>query len=196
MLRKCRSISVVSRSIVLLAVVVLASSWSHAQVEKPFKISGEGVGPSGIPLPGDPAEPHWIIGNATHLGKHFGFGEVETEAADFSDFPERITGTFGSGVPFVFTGANGDNLVCNYGRDIDGGFTGVFELEVLDAANLVVKAFWIAEFVPVPEECTGKFAGVTGSWTMFANSAPFVLGSDDPLSYAWEGVGSLTFEKK
>ena len=60
---------------------------------------------------------------------------------------------------------------------------------------LIVEAAWIAEFVAVPEESTGKFAGVTGSWIMYAFSEPFVLGSDDPVDYSWEGEGSLTFQK-
>ena len=42
---------------------------------------------------------------------------------------------------------------------------------------------------------TGKFEGVTGSWTMFANSEPFVLGSNDPVYYVWKGDGSLTFQE-
>ena len=67
---------------------------------------------------------------------------------------------------------------------------------VLDDGSLVVEALWVAEFVPVPDQSTGKFAGVTGSWVMYAWSEPFVLGSDDPVSYAWEGQGSLEFPKK
>ena len=42
---------------------------------------------------------------------------------------------------------------------------------------------------------TGKFAGVTGSWVMVARSEPFVLGSDDPVAYSWEGQGQLTFRQ-
>jgi hypothetical protein len=66
---------------------------------------------------------------------------------------------------------------------------------VLDDGNLVVEAAWIAEFVPVPDQCTGKFSGVTGSCIMYAFSEPFVLGSSDPVDYSWEGEGSLTFKK-
>jgi hypothetical protein len=60
---------------------------------------------------------------------------------------------------------------------------------------LIVEAAWIAEFVAVPEASTGKFAGVTGSWIMYAFSEPFVLGSDDPVVYSWEGEGTLTFRQ-
>ena len=59
----------------------------------------------------------------------------------------------------------------------------------------IVQAVWVAEFVVVPEESTGKFAGATGSWIMIARSQPFVLGSDDPVYYSWEGDGQLTFQK-
>ena len=30
---------------------------------------------------------------------------------------------------------------------------------------------------------------------MYAFSEPFVLGSDDPVAYSWEGQGTLTFRK-
>ena len=61
--------------------------------------------------------------------------------------------------------------------------------------SLLVEAAWIAEFVPVPDESTGKFAGVTGSWIMYAYSAPFVLGSSDPVDYWWHGQGTLTYQR-
>jgi hypothetical protein len=60
---------------------------------------------------------------------------------------------------------------------------------------LVVEAAWIAEFVAQSDLSTGKFAGVTGSWVMYAYSQPFVLGSDDPVYYSWAGEGWLTFQK-
>ena len=69
-------------------------------------------------------------------------------------------------------------------------------LEVRADGSLVVEAAWIAEFVAVPDASTGKFAGVTGSWVMYAYSEPFVLGSSDPVGYWWEGQGTLTFPKK
>ena len=68
-------------------------------------------------------------------------------------------------------------------------------LGVTEGGALIVEAAWIAEFVPVSDQCTGKFAGVTGSWIMYAFSEPFVLGSTDPVYYLWEGDGSLTFQK-
>jgi hypothetical protein len=30
---------------------------------------------------------------------------------------------------------------------------------------------------------------------MFASSEPFVLGSNDPVYYQWEGEGALTFDQ-
>jgi len=139
------------------------------------------------------------VGNATHLGRHTGEGTVKTDSAVFDPATGRIIGEFGSGAPFVFTGANGDELVCYYGRtDFGANKPGTFELTILDVladGSLVVEALFIAEFVPQPDECTGKFAGVTGSWVMYATTEPFVLGSDDPINYSWKGQGSLTFEK-
>jgi hypothetical protein len=178
--------------------VMLALECHKAQAQvKPFKITGAGVAPSGLPLPGQPARPHWIVGNATELGRHYGEGTVETDSAAPGPNPRTIDGEFGGGSPFVFTGANGDELACYYGRtEFGASEPGTFELTivgVLDNGALVVEAAFVAEFVVQPELCTGKFAGVTGSWTMYAQTDPFVLGSDDPITYSWEGQGKLTF---
>ncbi len=184
-------------SIAALAMVVtLAGGAAQAQV-KPFKISGTGVAPSGLPLPGQEPRSHWSVGVATHLGLYFGNGKVQTDSAAFDPATGHIAGEFGSGSPYVFTAANGDQLVCWYGRTDHGAAKpGTFELTIVDIladGSLVVEAKFIAEFVVQPKDSTGKFAGVTGSWIMYAQSLPFVLGSDDPLFYSWEGAGSLKF---
>ena len=180
------------------AVLIATSSSVQAQIEKPFNITGTGIAPQGLPLPGQDARPHWIVGNANHLGLHTGAGTLKTVSAD----PQpngTIAGNFGSVEDFVFTGANGDKLVCEFGRDESGEFVGDFELTIVDVlpdGSLIVEALFIAEFVPVSDECTGKFAGVTGSWTMFAYTEPFLLGSTEPIIYGWDGTGSLTFQEK
>jgi hypothetical protein len=198
MFRKSRLNKVVGPLTALAVVLTLACHKAQAQV-KPFKVTGEGVAPFGLPLPGQDARPHSIVGNATHLGRHTGEGTVKTDSAVFDPATGRIIGEFGSGAPFVFTGANGDELVCYYGRtDFGASKPGTFELTILDVladGSLVVEALFIAEFVPQRDECTGMFAGVTGSWVMYATTEPFVLGSDDPINYSWQGQGSLTFEK-
>ncbi len=184
--------------VALFAALALASAPAQAQV-KPFKIVGAGVAPEGFPLPGQDPRPHWIVGEATYLGLHHGEGTVRTDSAQ----PQpngTITGEFGSGSPFVFVGANGDKLVTYYGRtDFGASKPGTFTLTVVDVlpdGSLVVEALFVAEFVVQPNLSTGKFAGATGSWTMYAWTAPFVLGSDDPIAYAWEGEGSITFKQK
>jgi hypothetical protein len=182
----------------LVAVFVTACPPARAQV-KPFKITGEGVGPMGLPLPTQDPRPHTIEGTATHLGKHTGKGTVQTDSAIFDPATGTIVGEFGSGSAFVFTGADGEKLVCWYGRTDHGASKpGNFMLTIVNVTEdgtPVVEAAWVAEFVPVSEECTGKFAGVTGSWIMYAFSEPFVLGSSDPVNYSWHGEGSLTFKK-
>jgi hypothetical protein len=202
-----RRIHLNSIALTFTALIALSAAHAEAQV-KPFKISGEGVGPAGLPLPGQPARPHWIVGNATHLGRHEGEGSVQTDSAEIhvdpeTGMPTRITGEFGSGTPFVFVAANGDELACHYGRtDFGAAEPGSFELTVVDVLGfqggqpiLLVEAVWLAEFVPQPDLCTGRFAGISGSWTMLAWSEPFVLGSDDPVFYAWEGAGKLKFAR-
>lgn len=185
-------------SLVVAAWVASGAATAEAQVVKPFKISGYGVGPTGLPLPGQPPRPHWIDGEATHLGRHHGEGTVRTLTADVDFAAGVITGRFGSGQPFVFTGANGDQLACDYGDQGHGEF-GVFELTILgftDEGYLIVEALWLAEFVARPAQSTGRFAGVTGSWIMVARSRPFVLGSELPAAYWWQGDGQLTFRRK
>jgi hypothetical protein len=182
----------------LIAVMALSCGAAQAQ-EKPFKITGAGVAPEGLPLPGQDPRSHWSVGVATHLGLYYGNGTVKTDSAAPDPATGKIAGEFGSGSPYGFRGANGDNLVCYYGRT-DKGATdpGEFQITVLDVqldGSLVVEAFFIAEFVVQPTLSTGKFAGATGSWVMSAQTGPFVLGSNDPLAYSWEGQGTLTFKK-
>jgi hypothetical protein len=137
-------------------------------------------------------------GNATCRYRGQGTVRTDTAVPDFAT--GTISGEFGSGSPFVFTGADGDKLVTWYGRTEHGASEpGTFVLtieDVLDDGSLLVNACWIAEFVAQPDDSTGKFAGATGGWVMYAwTTEPFVLGSTDPVFYAWEGEGSLEFVK-
>ncbi len=194
-------------------ITMLAGATVEAQV-KAFKISGAGEGPFGLPLPGQAAREHWVVGTATHLGKHYGEGTVKTDSAtpqfDTNGALTHFSGEFGSGDGgFTFTAANGDELGCHYGRadadneavEVPAAQPGTFELTVVDVMFVdgqplfLVEALFIAEFVPQPSLCTGRFAGVTGSWIMYAQSEPFVLGSDDPVYFSWKGEGKLTFVK-
>ncbi len=190
-----------SRKSILVAFAVcglalaMAENRVGAQTEY-FKITGGGEGPTGLPLPGEPARSHWSVGVGTHLGKYSGEGYVETETATFN--PDgTITGEFGSAGPYLFTGADGDVLACYYGQTAYGASTpGTFELVPLpELGEGVYMAYFVADFVPYAPACTGKFAGVRGGWTMYAVSAPFVLGSSEPLAYWWGGEGTLTFTR-
>ena len=187
----------------MLALLAVAGSPARAgggPVSKPFKIIGAGIAPMGLPLPGQGAGPHWIVGEATHLGRHYGEGAVVTDTADVDLANGVITGEFGGGAPFVFEGANGDRLVTYYGRpEFGAAEVGTFTLTILGVTavgDLIVEAEWIAEFVAQPGASTGRFHGVTGSWIMYAYSDPFVLGSTDRAGYWWEGEGRLSFPKK
>jgi hypothetical protein len=179
-------------AIVASVTLLVASNAANAGL-KPFSIIGAGTAPDGIPLPGGDA-PHWAVGLATELGLYEGQGGVHTESATFNA-DGTITGTFGSAVPFVFKGEFGNQLSCTYGRSATGAYTGTFTLTpVGDPGDGVYYAAWVAEFVPVPSGCKGAFKGVSGSWTMYAFSEPFVLGSTDPVDYAWAGTGKLNFK--
>ena len=179
-------------AITAVAALVLACSAAEAKPRK-FSIIGAGE-TNGVPLPGGNA-PHWSVGIGTGLGLYLGEGGVHTETAEFHA-DGTITGTFGSAVPFVFEGGGGDTLVCDYGRGPNGEYIGTFLLTpVGNPEDMMFTAFWIAEFVADPNASKGEFKGVTGSWTMYAVSEPFVLGSTDWIGYAWAGTGVLNFKK-
>jgi hypothetical protein len=112
----------------------------------------------------------------------------------------KLGGTFGSGPGgFSFVAANGDVLATNYGRTGKGGAKapGTVTLTIvgLDGMLPVVTAEFVAEFVVDGAGSTGRFSGVTGSWVMYARTAPFTLGSTDPVVYTWEGEGRLTYPR-
>lgn len=178
-------------------IVALAQGQASAQL-KPFRIIGSGIAPEGLPLPGQPPRSHPIEGNASYMGLHTGNGTVQTDSAAL-DPSGKIVGEFGSGGPYTFENTKGDKLVCYYGRtDFGAAEPGRFELTILGVTpggDLIVEALFIAEFVAQPELCAGKFAGVTGSWIMYAYSEPFILGASEPLAYSWRGHGALTFKK-
>jgi hypothetical protein len=90
--------------------------------------------------------------------------------------------------------------VCYYGRTDHGADTpGTFTLTIVNAlpdGSLIVRAEFVAEFVVQPTLSTGRFAGATGNWVMYAYTAPFVLGASDPIPYAWDGIGLVTLRKR
>ncbi len=186
--------SMMARIAICALTLALVQGQAEAQV-RPFSIVGWGEGPTGLPLPGEAPRAHWAVGAGTFLGIYCGQGEVETDSATFNA-DGTITGQFGSAVPFAFTSEDGDVLACYYGRtDFGAKNPGTFTLVPVHGKAGWYVAYWIAEFDPYDPDCTGKFAGVTGGWIMYAQSAPFQLGSSDPIVYWWEGKGSLNFSK-
>ena len=159
-----------------------------AQTE-PFDIIGAGIAPNGIPVTPDDPVPHWAIGVATDLGLYYGQGLFQIDA-----FTSPTTADFSSTVPFVFTGSDGGQLVCYYGR-VDEGESSPGVATLYPQADGKFVAVFVAEFTPVYAECTGRFSKlIGGSFIMVATTEPFVLGSTDPVAYWWEGQGTLTFQ--
>lgn len=191
-MRRTAFLKLTPRSIAFAVVCALAAGQAHAQVTKPFKVKGGGIAPEGLRPPGE-VTTHLIDGTATHLGHHTGEGNFDIYTFDFTS-PTTLGGTFGSHDPCVFIAANGDELVTYYGRTDKGADdVGEFELTILDITEdgILVEALFIAQFVVQPES-TGKFAGASGTWIMYARTGPFILGSSEPLDYTWEGEGTLT----
>jgi hypothetical protein len=181
--------------IAILGMATLAGAAKKTSVTKPFKVTGGGIAPEGLRPPGE-VTTHLIDGTATHLGHHTGEGNFDIYSLAPTS-PSTLEGTFGSHDSCVFEAANGDELVCYYGRTDKGAAdVGTFTINVLDLTpeGPLVEAFFIAEFVVQPES-TGRFAGASGSWIMYAQTEPFILGSSDPVAYTWVGEGSLTLPK-
>ncbi len=171
------------------AIVFAATSLAAAQ-PKPFSVIGAGL-VEYVPLPGDLYHPkHFAIGTATTLGTYYGEGRVQTDR-----FTGPTTGEFHSAVPFVFGNLKGDRLACTYG-DVANGAAQPGQVEIFPQDDGRFIAVWLAEFVPVPALCTGKFKGVKGSFMMLAVSEPFVVGdTTTPVAYAWIGSGRFTYAK-
>jgi hypothetical protein len=174
-----------------LALVLVAVTAGAAEAQaKPFMVSGGGFAPQGVSLvPGMP-RPHSLAGVATHLGNYAGAGMFQITPPVPGLAPNQAS--FSSAPYCVFVAANGDQLVVTYGK----GGTGVVTLTPV--GNNYFTAYFVAEFNPVPELCTGRFRGVTGSWLMIAQSSPFTFVSPtdtSPFAYTWQGQGTLIFPK-
>ena len=174
-------------------VFVLGEKQAAAQHPQPFLIIGAGVGPEGLPLPGEPPRPHSAVGLATHFGAYHGEGTLQTDSATFLPNGE-ITGEFGSAArsssPPPMETSSPPITAERISAENPGSFT------LYPQSNGMYIAVFLAEFVPYAPLCTGEFRGISGSWTMLAITEPFELGSSAPLAYEWQGEGSLTFEKE
>ena len=139
--------------------VALAFTCQHAQAQsKPFKVTGGGTVPHGLPLfTGGPPASHNATGTATHLGKYSGDEGMFTL---LSFDPVALTGTFEGS--FVFVAANGDRLKCNDRGNSEIPGTGTFFVSSFTDDGEIIVTF-LQEFTPVPAESTGKFAKVTGA---------------------------------
>ncbi len=170
----------------LFTTLTLAPQIASAQV-KPFKISGCGIADA-MPLTPGQVVAHQSVGVATHLGAHTGQGRLK-----LGIFTSPTTATFSSEVPYVFKAANGDQLACTYGLD-GTTVTGKVELFRPNPLLPIAYAVFVAEFKPVPAQCTGRFAKVIGgSFLMTAVSEPFDLRNPVNVRYCWEGDGTLKF---
>lgn len=176
-------------SLVALAVLSMAVPRADAQV-KPFKIKGGGLAPNGVSLVPGVAVPHWAVGEANELGKYYGDGFFQITGP--APVPNPLQASFSSAPYFTFAAANGDLLVVTYGK----GGTGLVTLTPVGPGAFTAR--FVAEFNPVPDKCTGRFQGVTGSWIMIAQSSTFTFVSPTNTSaftYSWQGEGTLTFPK-
>ena len=127
-------------------VFVATSSPAQAKHPKPFHISGTGIALTGLPLPGQPPRSLISSGTANHLGQHTGSGNMITTTA-VPQLDGSFTGTFGSVDHFTFIGANGDKLVCRFGKAAPDEFVGTFVLSPdLDNPG-IFTADLIADFV-------------------------------------------------
>jgi hypothetical protein len=175
------------------ALFALASPRADAQVV-PFKVTGGGSAPDGLPVfPGGTA-PHNATGTGTQIGKYTGNGVFELLSLD----PDTGSGTFQGS--FVFVAANGDRLAFSYG-DTDNGADQPGQFQIYPAGDGKVVVVFVAEFNPIPSQCTGRFRNVIdGSFVMTATTEPFALEVNDegyttPFNYTWSGSGWIETKK-
>jgi hypothetical protein len=184
--------AVVVRLSALGIMLTLASHRAEAQVE-PFKVTGRNQAPMGLSIFGADS-PHSATGHATHVGRYSGDGVGNVLSFD----PSTGSGTFRG--HFTFVAANGDRLACTYGDTRNGARQdGTFQIHDAGFGNIVVV--FIAEFNPIPSECTGRFRDVVdGSFLMVAETDPFPLQIDEhgftpPFDFTWEGDGWIEFDR-
>jgi hypothetical protein len=160
----------------------------------PFKLTGGGPAPDGLPLVPGTTAPHSATGTATKLGKYTGSGTFQLGSLQISP-TGQVSGTFQGN--FVFVAANGDQLACNYGTGNSGTFTG----QLSPDGTAVNDVRFVALFTPDPAHSTGRFADVVGGgFTMIANAESVSLissvpGYTAPFNYTWNGDGTLQFKK-
>jgi hypothetical protein len=158
----------------------------------PFKITGGGPAPAGLPLTPLGTGPHTATGTATELGRYSGAGTFQLGSLNIDPQTGAVTGTFQGS--FVFVAANGDRLAVTYGD----GFSGVLTGQVSADGTAVVGAKFDAVFTPDAANSTGRFADVIGGgWRMIAHADSIGLvpnsGYTAPFNYTWSGEGSLVF---
>jgi hypothetical protein len=184
-------ISHVRKLHVALVVAILALTSHRAEAQaKPFKLTGGGIA-SAFPLaPGIP-ETHNAVGTATGLGAYYAEGAFEL----LTPPSDTLSAEFSSAEPCVFTAANGDQLAFTYG-DTSNGAAEPGQVQLYPVADGLFVAVFVAEFNPDLENCTGRFAKLTGgSVIVTAVSDPF-----DPfnqpaegIGYTWSGQGTLEY---
>jgi hypothetical protein len=158
----------------------------------PFKITGGGPAPNGMPLFPGGTVPHSATGTATQLGAYSGAGTFELGTLTISP-TGAVSGTFQG--TFVFVAANGDRLAMTYGD----GFTGTFTGQLSADGTAVTGVTFDAIFTPDPANSTGRFADVVGgSFRMIAHADTVSLISDTPgytapFDYTWSGEGTLEY---
>jgi hypothetical protein len=160
----------------------------------PFKITGGGPAPDGLPLFSTGTAPHQATGTATALGAYTGSGTFELGSLTISA-TGAVTASFQGS--FVFVAANGDKLAVTYGDGFSAVFTGQLSADGTSVTNGKFDAF----FTPDPGHSTGRFANVIGGgWEMIAKAPLISListvpGYTAPFNYTWSGEGTLVYGK-
>ena len=185
------------RSRAMAATIAIAALFAfgnaaNAQVV-PFKVNGSGSAPNGASVFGFDS-PHSATGKGTHIGKYSGDGVFNS----LSFNPSTGSGTFHG--TFTFVAKNGDQLACTYGETANGAEeAGTYQAYPTSDGKVFIV--FIAEFNPIPSECTGRFKNVVdGSFIMVAISEPFPLELDEngftpKFSYTWEGKGWMKYQR-
>lgn len=162
---------------------------------RPFRITGGGLAPMGLPLVPGVTSTFGSTGTATGLGKYTGEGTFTLGSLEISA-TGAVSGTFQG--TFVFTAANRDQLAVTFGDGFGGTFTGQLSADGTSVEYVEFDAF----FSPDPENSSGRFERVvSGGWRMIAKADSVSLvggapGFTAPFDYSWSGAGTLDYAKK
>jgi hypothetical protein len=159
----------------------------------PFHDTGTVNAYAGMPLIPGNSIGFSATGTGSSLGAYTGTGTFELGSLSISP-TGAVSGTFRGS--FVFVAANGDRLAIIMGAGFTGTFTGQMSADGTAVTNLNFDAMFTLDTA----NCTGRFAGATGSFHQIAHADTVSListvpGYTAPFEMPWSGEGMIQLSR-